>query len=71
MKSLTRIRSELDTVKYGHSLNLVHLEHVFEGYMDTVRDREEADNPYSPGGASHTSWEIGARWAEEHLGQTS
>ena len=68
MKSLTRIRSELDTQKYSHSLNLIHLEHLFEGYMDVVRDREEADNPYSSGGASAGSWDTGAQWAAEDLG---
>ena len=68
MKSLTRIRSELNTDKYDHFLNLLHLEHVFEGYMDMTRDREEAENPHSPGGASASSWNVGACWATEDLG---
>ena len=67
IKSLERIRSQLDTTKYSHSLNLIHLENVFAGYMDTVRDRPEADNPFSPGGASATSWDTGAAWAEADL----
>ena len=68
MKSLTRIRSELDTQKYSHSLNLIHLEHLFEGYMDVVtKGLEEADNPYSTGGASAGSWDTGAGWASADL----
>lgn len=65
---LERIRSQVDLKNYSHALNLVHVETMFLGYMDTARYREDADNPFSPGGASHASWETGAAWARDDLG---
>jgi hypothetical protein len=64
---LERIRTTVDLQNYDASLNLVHLENVFLGYMATVQDKEEADCPFHVGGASYGSWQTGAKWAREDL----
>ena len=53
------------------SINLTHLQHVFEGYRAAcLYGFEDLDSPYSPGSARDWSWQRGAAWARKDLGTT-
>lgn len=50
-------------------LNLIHLQHVFEGYRAQVEDAGLSECPYSPDSAKARSWNLGSVLASSDLGE--